>query len=85
MGERFAKIKKVRDRPSPGDYDTTLAFKKTQTINQIYRFPEQEYECFTDEQARIRKKMPGPANYKYDATVFKKISISPRSIAIKRH
>ena len=63
---RFAKIQKIKDYPSPGDYDVNSSFRKTQIMNPIFKIPEQEYVKFTDAYAKNKKFLPGVGHYKQD-------------------
>ena len=71
---RLIRIKKVKDQPSPGDYDVNSSFRKTQVMNPVFKIPEQEYVKFTDVIVKNKKFLPGVGTYKQDPEVFNKLS-----------
>ena len=46
---RMDKIQKDPTKPSPGDYNTVDAFRKTQSQNFTFKIGNQKARCFIDE------------------------------------
>ena len=68
------------DAPSPGLYETSASFFKTQLRATGIKFDKTKKEGFFDEVERVSKNVPGVGHYKQTDVAYDKISRSPRTL-----
>lgn len=86
-GARVSAIQKAKG-PAPGDFHFSKpeeAFRKTQLAPDHFNFARDKLVNFTEVYSRRKSYVPGTGHYKFDTNNLKKISGSPRSLAMKRH
>lgn len=86
-GGRVSPIPKIKT-PAPGDFAFNKpedSFKKSQLSPSNFQFGRDKPACFTEVYSRRKSYIPGSGHYKFDSNTLKRISGSPKSVAMKRH
>ena len=87
VGARVSPIQKAKG-VAPGDFHFAKpedAFKKTQLPPEHFNFARDKLVNFTEVYSRRKSYVPGTGHYKFDMNNLRKISGSPRSLAVRRH
>ena len=79
------RIQKDPTKPSPGDYNTTEAFNKTQTQQFHFKVGNQKIKSFIEQAQKNKSYLPGIGAYKVSSKAYDMLSKSPASIRVLRH